>query len=152
MYGPAQSHFFHIIVTNLIHRLGNHIYANFTDPNSYPFFVGDHDGTIPGGLQGANCVVEWHRDESPEGRTYPCDIVTPSYFALQVLPGTGASATVQDFKLKLIHAIEPGSTFSKVRGRVEAVAGPFVYGDNLNGATKKGPCLKSGWCTYIVSM
>lgn len=139
---------FHSLVRcELIHHLGRFVYANFTDPNPYPFFVGIHDGTVPGGLQGINCEAKWYRGESPEGRTWPCDPVPQGHFALQVLPGTSASADVQNFKLKLIHGVEPGSSFSKVLDRVEAEVGPFIYGDNV-----KGTCLKSGWCSYRASM
>lgn len=151
MYESLQSHFFHLFFTYLIHRLGRRIFANFTDPNSYPFFVGTHDGTVPGGLRGINCKAEWYRGESPEGRTWPCDPVSQGHFALQVLPGAKGPADVQDFKLKLIHGVEPGSSFSKVLDRVEAEAGPFTYGNNLGGG-KQGPCLKSGWCSYSASM
>jgi hypothetical protein len=147
MYGPIQSHFFHSFVTNLMHRLGRYIRANFTDPNAYPFFVDTRDGTVPGGLQGIHCEAKWYRGESPEGRTWPCDRVLHGHFALQVLPGTSASADVKDFKLKLIHGVEPGLSFSKVFDRVEAEVGPFTYDDNL-----KGSCLKSGYCSYSASM
>lgn len=109
--------------------------------------MSDNDGTVPGGLQGVHCEAKWYRGESPEGRTWPCDRVPQGHFALQVLPGTSASADVRDFKLKLIHGVEPGLAFSKVLDRVEAEVGPFTYGDNL-----KGSCLKSGWCSYSASM
>jgi hypothetical protein len=79
--------------------------------------------------------------------TWPCDTVPQGHFALQVLPGTSASADVDDFKLKLIHGVEPGEEYSKVPHRVEAEVGPFTEGDNL-----KIFCLKSGWCSYTASM
>ncbi|KAJ8113652.1 hypothetical protein OPT61_g4263 [Boeremia exigua] len=127
------------------------ITATFTDPNPYPFFVGEHDGSVPGGLQGINCEAKWYRDESPEGRTWPCDPVSQGHFAIQILPGANGPADVKDFKLKLIHGVEPGTSFSKVLDRVEAEVGPFTYPDTLGGSDPmRGPCLKSGWCSYVV--
>ena len=54
MYEPSyfRTHSSHISPT----FLGKHIYANFTDPNSYPFFQDEYDGSVPGGLQGVNAL------------------------------------------------------------------------------------------------
>lgn len=147
MYGFAQSCCFRSCASNLIHCLGRTIGADFTDPNSYPFFHGEWDGSVPGGLQGIHCEAKWFRGESPEGRTWPCDAVSQGHFALQILPGTSGPADVRDFKLKLIHGVEPGSGYSKDPIRIVAEVGPFTYGDNLSGS-----CLKSGWCGYSSSM
>jgi hypothetical protein len=125
----------------LTHFLGKTITATFTDPNSYPFFHGEFDGSVPGGLQGVNCEIKWFRDESPEGRTWPCDAVSQGYFGLQFLPGTTGAVDLQDFKLKFIHGVEPGSGYSKDPIKVEAEVAFQL-------PSKPTSCLKSGWCSW----
>lgn len=120
---------------------------DFTDPNAYPFFHGEWDGSVPGGLQAINCEAAWIKSESPEGRTWPCTAVSQGYFGLQILPGTNGPADVKDFKVRLIHSVEPGSGYSNIPIRVVAEAGPFT-----EGITLKGSCMKSGWCGFSASM
>ena len=63
---------------------------------------------------------------------------------MQVLPGTYSSdASVSDFKLRFIHAVEPGTPFENTRYEAEA---PFRSGDNMGGR-----CASSGWCGYALS-
>jgi hypothetical protein len=66
--------------------------------------------------------------------------VEQGHFALQVLPGTGASAGVSDFKLVFIHQLEvpPLNVFKRYQA-----TGSFKAGDNLNTG-----CSASGWCSY----
>ncbi|KAF2622640.1 hypothetical protein BU25DRAFT_425580 [Macroventuria anomochaeta] len=120
----------------------SYIRANFTDPNSYSFTQGTHNGTVPAGLQGINCEARWYRGESPVGRTWPCNSVEQGHFALQVFPGTGASAYVNDFELKFIHGVEPEAPISNIFERFEA-NGSFNSADNLNGR-----CSSGGNCNY----
>ncbi|KAF1929211.1 uncharacterized protein M421DRAFT_91715 [Didymella exigua CBS 183.55] len=120
----------------------SYIRANFTDPNSYSFTQGTHNGTVPAGLQGVNCEARWFRQESPEDRTWPCEYSEQGYFAIQIFPGTGATARVNDFKLRLIHGVEPGAPISNIFERYDA-NGSFKSLDNLNGR-----CSSGGVCNY----
>lgn len=122
--------------------VGRFIRANVTDPNSYSYTQGSHNGTVPAGLQGINCEARWYRGESPEGRTWPCDSVEQGHFALQVFPGTGNLAGVNDFKLKFIHGVEPEAPIFNIFERYEG-SGSFKAPDDLSGR-----CSSSGWCNY----
>lgn len=138
MYGP-RTYWVHA-TANHSWTSGRYIQANVTDPNSYSITQGSYNKTVPAGLQGINCEARWYRGESPEGRTWPCNSVEQGHFALQVLPGTGASAGVSDFKLVFIHQLEapPLSVFKRYQA-----TSSFKAGDNLNTG-----CSASGWCSY----
>lgn len=121
-----------------------YITADITDPNSYFLTQGPHNLTIPAGSQGIGCEARWYRGESPEGRTWPCNAAENGHWALQVLPGTsGSASSTSDFKLRFVHAVEPGTPYDNTRYEAEA---SFKTGDNLSGR-----CLSSGGCNYGLS-
>lgn len=120
-----------------------YIRANITDPNSYFLTQGTRNLTIPAGSQGIDCEARWYRGESPQGRTWPCNSIADGHWALQVLPGTsGSSSSVSDFKLRFIHAVEPGSSYANTRYEAEA---------SFSAEILSGRCSSSGWCNYFLS-
>ncbi|KAH6618754.1 cell death in tomato 1 [Boeremia exigua] len=112
-----------------------HMRANITDPNSYFYTSTNRNLTVPGDSQGINCEARWYRGESPLDRTWPCDPAPNGHWALQVV-----SSGVYDFKLRFIHAVEPGLSWPNTRYEAEA---SFKSGENLIGR-----CLSSGSCSY----
>ena len=86
-------------------------------------------------------MIKWFRDESPEGRTWPCDRVGQGYFGLQFLPGTTGAVDQQDFKLRFIHEVQFGSGYS-----IDPVKVVVEVAFQL--PNKRDSCLKSGWCHW----
>ena len=122
---------------------GRYIRANVTDPNSYFLTQGSRNLTIPAGSQGIACEARWYRGESAYGRTWPCNDIADGHWALQVLPGTpDSTSSVSVFKLRFIHAVEPGLSFANTRYEAEA----SFAAENL-----VGRCTPSGWCNYALS-
>ncbi|KAF3048192.1 hypothetical protein E8E12_011158 [Didymella heteroderae] len=121
------------------------IRASAIDPNSYTLKRGSFNYTVPGGSQGLNCVARWYRGESPQGRTWPCDSIADGHWALQVLPGSSGDTTytaISDYKLKFIHAVEPGMSFENERYEAEV---SLQTGVNLIGR-----CSSGGVCNYVL--
>ena len=126
---------------------GRYIRANVTDPNSYFLTEGTRNLTVPAGSQGINCEARWYRGESSHGRTWPCDYTENGHWALQVLPGTSDSdsdsaSSVSVFKLRFIHAVEPGAPYANTRYEAEA---------SFSAENIVGRCAPSGWCNYALS-
>ncbi|OSS50381.1 hypothetical protein B5807_04810 [Epicoccum nigrum] len=124
-----------------------YIRASATDPNSYFLTEGTRNLTIPAGSQGINCEARWYRGESSHGRTWPCDYTENGHWALQVLPGTSDSdsdsaSSVSVFKLRFIHAVEPGAPYANTRYEAEA---------SFSAENIVGRCAPSGWCNYALS-
>ena len=131
------------LLRTLTMSLGRYIRANITDPNSYFLTQGTRNLTIPAGNQGIDCEARWYRGESPQGRTWPCNSIADGHWAMQVLPGTTDSTSSESvFKLRFIHAVEPGLGYANTRYEAEA----SFSAENL-----VGRCSSSGWCNYALS-
>lgn len=139
----TQPAHYHGLLCTLTIILGSSIKANVTDPNSYFLTLGYRNLTIPAGSQGIECEARSYRGESPHGRTWPCNSIADGHWAMQVLPGTPDSTSSESvFKLRFIHAVEPGLGYANTRYEAEA----SFSAENL-----VGRCSSSGWCNYALS-
>ncbi|KAH7398856.1 hypothetical protein DE146DRAFT_736318 [Phaeosphaeria sp. MPI-PUGE-AT-0046c] len=123
------------------------ITANVTDPNELNIGTAEPDNTtiiVPAGSQGANCIAQYFRTESPLGRTWPCDITSDGYWTMTVLAGPDGNFSARNFALKFTHVADKLYRGARFTASYEAI-GNFKIGDNLAGL-----CGGGGACNWAL--
>ncbi|KAF1943127.1 cell death in tomato 1 [Clathrospora elynae] len=122
------------------------ITANVTDPNAYNLGTASSDGSaviISAGSQGINCKAQWFikNEETPLGRTWPCDPAANGYWVMRVLDGGNGFGTGV-FNLTFTHVLDVLYLGEEYTASYVAT-GHFEVGKNM-----AGTCGGSGVCNW----